>query len=383
MRFEFSVLAAAVGLLFGASAVQAQSSLTFRGSSLSPIPLDVSQPLTVGDDGSIQATCLFQTGTTICQGVSPPQSQQVPVTTMSVTGLTQDPQGRYEVTAGQQISVTRAVTNSPDVCIASATPVSGASGWLNVFAPAASSTANVQFSGSGEVTIGLRCYNQAGAAANPTQLRFMVTASVGANPDLCELPADPLIRPQGFTRYVLSWNDLFRVGPFPSAPGYLNPVGSYTITRSFPGASAAAMYITVPIVPEAGKTYALNHSTAQWVQAAGYPGDPSRAGGSFVSVSPCAGDLRAQVGASPDQLLRSCRSAGPLYEDVFRFTTSASAPSSVCKLVPGQTYWLNFMMNNPATLVNASTGAINLTQTACDHGTSCETLIQVSVLNTP
>lgn len=190
--------------------------------------------------------------------------------TLSVTGLTQDSQGRFEVNAGQQVAVTRAITNSADVCIASATPASGASGWLNVFAPAASSVANVQFSGSGEVTLGLRCYNQAGAAPTATQLRFVVAAAVGVNPDLCELPPDPLIRPQGFTRYVLTWNDLFRVGPFPNAPGYLNPVGSYTIGRSFPGASAAAMYITVPIVPEPGKTYVFNHATAQAVAAAGY-----------------------------------------------------------------------------------------------------------------
>lgn len=383
MSFKFSVLAASIGLLFGATAVQAQSSLTFRGSSLSPIPLDVSQPVTVGDDGSVQASCLFQTGTTVCQGVSPPVSQQVPAVTLSVTGLTQDAQGRYEVNAGQQVAVTRAVTNAADVCIASSAPASGATGWLNLFAPAASSSANVQFSGSGEVTLGLRCYNQAGAAPTPTQLRFIVAAAVGANPDLCELPADPLIRPQGFERYVRSWNDLFRVGPFPSAPGYLQPVGSYTITRSFPGVSSAAMYITVPIVPEAGKTYNFNHSTAQAVEAAGYFGDPTRAGGNFMSVSPCAGDVRAQVGGSPDQLLRVCRSEGLLYENVFRFTTSNSASSSICKLVPGQTYWLNFMMNNPATLVNAA-GEINLTQTACDAGRqNCETLIQVTVLNTP
>lgn len=382
MSFKFSVLATSVGLLFGATAVQAQSSLTFRGSSLSPIPLDVSQPVTVADDGSVQATCLFQTGTTVCQGVSPPVNQQVPAVTLSVTGLTQDSQGRFEVNAGQQVAVTRAITNSADVCIASATPASGASGWLNVFAPAASSVANVQFSGSGEVTLGLRCYNQAGAAPTATQLRFMVAAAVGANPDLCELPAHPLIRPQGFTRYVMSWNDLFRVGPFPNAPGYLNPVGSFTITRTFPGVSSAAMYITVPIVPEAGKTYVFNHSTAQAVVAAGYFGDPSRAGGNFTSVSPCAGDLRARVPGSSDPLLGVCRSA-LMYEDVFRFTTSASASSSICKLVPGQTYWLNFMMNNPATLVNATNGEINLTQTACDQGSNCETLIQVSVLNTP
>src|SRR5690606_32864455 len=103
----------------------------------------------------------------------PPVNQQVPVATLSVTGLTQDSEGRFEVNAGQQVAVTRAVTNAPDVCIATTTPVSGSTGWSNVFAPAASSVANVQFAGSGEVTLGLRCYNQAGAPPTPAQLRFM------------------------------------------------------------------------------------------------------------------------------------------------------------------------------------------------------------------
>lgn len=380
MSFKFSVLATSVGLLFGATAVQAQSSLTFRGSSLSPIPLDVSQPVTVADDGSVQASCLFQAGTTVCQGVSPPVNQQVPVATLSVTGLTQDSEGRFEVNAGQQVAVTRAVTNTPDVCIATTTPASGSTGWSNVFAPAASSVANVQFAGSGEVTLGLRCYNQAGAPPTPAQLRFMVAAAVGPNPDLCELPAHPLIRPAGFNRYVLSWNDIFRVGPFPNAPGFLNPVGSFSIGRQFPGAPAAAMYITVPIVPEVGKNYVLNNSTAQAVSAANYFGGPERAGSHFISVSPCAGDLRPADPASPDQLLRTCRSE-MLREGAFRFTTSTQASSSACKLVPGQTYWLNFMMNNPATLLNG--GQINLTQNACDQGTSCEHLIQVSVTDRP
>jgi len=380
MNLKISLLATSMAALFGVSAVQAQSSLTFRDSSLAPIPLDITQPLTFAGDGSIQATCLFQPGTTVCQGVVPSVSQQRPVVTLSVTGLTQDSQGRYEVNGGQQVAVTRSVTNAADVCIANTSPVAGASSWTNLFGPAASSTSTVQFAGSGEVTIGLRCYNQSGAAATSSQLRFMVTLAPGANPDLCELPADPLIRPQGFSRYVLTWNDLFRAGPFPNIVGYLNPVGSYTITRSFPGVSASAMYITVPIVPEANKIYKFNHSTAQAVAAANYFGGPNRAGGSFISISPCAGDVRPKSSGSQDQLLKVCRS-GLLYEDVFSFTTKDSAPSSICKLVPGQTYWLNFMMNDPATLVNSTTGAVNLTQTACDQGTSCETLIQVQILD--
>lgn len=384
MTLKFSALAASIGLLLGSGAVHAQSSLTFRGSTLSPIPLDVNQPLTVADDGSVQATCLFQVGTTVCQGVSLPQSQQVPTAALSVTGLTPDGQGRFQVNAGQSVPVARAITNTADVCIASVTSTTGgASGWSNLFAPAASTSANVQFTGSGDVTLGLRCYNQAGAPATASQIRFVVAAAIGPNPELCELPQHPLIRPQGFTRHVLSWNDLFRVGPFPAAPGYLQPVGSYSIGRTIPAVSSAAMYITVPIVPEAGKTYVFNHSTSQSVFAAGYPGGPFRAGGNFISVSPCAGDLRAHVQGSSDMLLSACRADQPLFEGSWRFTTSSSSNAPACRLVAGQTYWLNFMMIDPATLVNPTTGAIDLTRETCDQGDQCETLLQINVFNQP
>lgn len=382
MTLKFSALAASIGLLLGPGAVHAQSSLTFRGSTLSPIPLDVNQPLTVADDGSVQATCLFQVGTTVCQGVSPPQSQQVPTVALNATGLTPDGQGRFQVNAGQSVPVARVITNTADVCIASVTSTTGgASGWSNLFAPAATTSANVQFTGSGDVTLGLRCYNQAGAPATASQIRFIVAAAIGPNPDLCELPQHPLIRPQGFTRHVLSWNDLFRLGPFPAAPGFLMPVGSFTITRTIPAVSSAAMYITVPIVPEAGKTYIFNHGTAQ--ANAQYPGGPFRAGGNFMSISPCAGDLRAHVPGSPDMLLSACRADAPIFETSWRFTTSTSSSAPACRLVAGRTYWLNFMMIDPATLVNPATGAIDLTQETCDQGDQCETMIQVVINNQP
>ncbi len=367
MNSHFSVLASVACLLMGSTAAMAQSSLTFRGSSLSPIPLDVTQPLTIGDDGSVQASCLFQAGTTVCQGVSPPVSQQIPTVALSVSGLTQDGQGRYELTAGTQFAISRTITNTADVCVASSSVAATTVGWDSVFAPAATSSATVRLTSAGEYTLGLRCYNLAGAAATPTQLRFVVAAPNGPNPDSCTLPADPSIQPANFTRYVRSWNQVFQVGDFPNAPGYLVPIGSFTVNNSLPGPSSAGMYISVPFTPQANRTYTLRFYPAQAIFAAGYNGDQTRRGTSFVSASRCAGDLRAPDIGSSDPDLRLCRSMvnnGP-----FVFTTTGNA--GVCQLQAGQTYWLNFMMVNP-------TGGLSNTTHTCLFTDRCESLLQFS-----
>lgn len=367
MNSHFSVLASAVCLLMGSTAAMAQSSLTFRGSSLSPIPLDVSQPLTIGDDGSVQASCLFQAGTTVCQGVSPPVSQQIPTVALSVSGLTQDTQGRYELTAGTQFSISRTITNTADVCVASSSVPATTVGWDSVFAPAASGSATVRLTSAGEYTLGLRCYNLAGAAATPTQLRFVVAAPIGPNPESCTLPADPSIQPANLTRYVRTWNQVFQIGDFPNAPGYLVPMGSFLANNSLSGPPSASMYVSVPFTPQANRTYTLRFYPAQAIFAAGYNGDQSRRGTSFVSVSPCAGDLRAPDSASPNPDLSLCRTM--VLNGAFVFTTTAAA--GTCRLQAGETYWLNFMMINPAG------GLSNPTHT-CVFTDRCESLLQFS-----
>jgi hypothetical protein len=367
MNSHFSVLASAACLLMGSTAAMAQSSLTFRGSSLSPIPLDVTQPLTIGDDGSVQASCLFQAGTTVCQGVSPPVSQQIPTVALSVSGLTQDGQGRYELTAGTQFAISRTITNTADVCVATSSVSATTVGWDSVFAPAATSSATVRLTSAGEYTLGLRCYNLAGAAATPTQLRFVVAAPVGPNPDSCTLPADPSIQPANFTRYVRTWNQVFQVGDFPNAPGYLVPMGSFLVNNSLPGPASAGMYISVPFTPQANRTYTLRFYPAQAIFAAGYNGDQTRRGTSFVSASRCAGDLRAPDVGSSDPDLRLCRSM--VNNGQFVFTTTSNA--GLCQLQAGQTYWLNFMMVNPI-------GGLSNTTNTCVFIDRCESLLQFS-----
>lgn len=363
-------------LIVASGPAAAQSSIVFRNTSpLTTIPLEPAEPVVFSaDQNNLVASCLLQTGTTVCQGVGQQTNAQVPAITLSPTGLNTDPSGRYLVDSGVQFPVRRQVTNSPHVCVATSTPATGVVGWDNAFTPGADTSVNVRLSGSGEVTLRYRCYNEAGAAPTATSLVFLINAPVGPNPDACSLPSNPNINPAGFIRHVLSWNDLFGTGPF---PGYTtrSPVGSYTIGRSLPGPLAAGMFITVPITVEANRTYTLRHYPAQYVGSAPpgfapgswYPGDTSREGAAFVSISPCAGDLRPYSPSPSDPWLRRCRTSTPILEGPFQFTTGASP--FLCELQAGQTYWLTYAMVDPD-------GGLTTTEDTCRFGRSCETTIE-------
>jgi hypothetical protein len=381
MLNKYALLASSSLILFMPLTVSAQSSISFRGTAPAlTIPLNPDESVEFSaETGNLEASCLFQTGTTVCQGVGAIGSGQAPTVVLGVTGLQQDGQGRWLVAAGVPATVTRTITNSADVCIASTvTGPAAATGWDNLFAPAATSTANsVRFPSAGEYQIGLRCYNGAGAAATPTTLTFLVQAPVGPNPDSCSLPPHANINPTGFTRHVLTWNDLFGTGAF---PGYTtrSPIGSFTIGRTLGGPLSAGMYITVPVTVAANTEYTLRHYPAQWVGTAPpgvspgtwYPGDPNRAGAAFVSISPCAGDLRPWTSVTSDPILSRCRTDFPVTEGPFAFTTKANA-GALCQLTAGQTYWLTYAMVNP-------NDGLTTTENTCAHGERCETTVEFS-----
>lgn len=375
MKLSMKPLSLAILFVAVSGQSYAQSSITFRNSvPLTTVPLDVSQPVEFSaTNNNLTASCVLQANTTVCQGVGQQTNTQAPAVTLSVTDLSTDTEGRYLVNSGVQFPVRRQVTNSPHVCVASSTATSGVTGWDNAFNPAADTSVNVRLSGTGEVTLRYRCYNEAGAAANPTSLRFFINAPVGPNPDACSLPNNPLINPAGFSRHVLTWNDVFGTGAF---PGYSvrSPIGSFTVGRTLQGPASAGMFITIPFTPEVNRTYTLRHYPAQFVIGAPpgqtpmtwYPGDTSREGSAFVSISPCAGDLRAWASGS-DPWLNRCRVSSPIKEAPFTFTTGNA--SHLCQLQAGQTYWLTYAMADP-------TGGLTTTEHTCDYGARCETTVE-------
>jgi hypothetical protein len=155
---------------------------------------------------------------------------------------------------------------------------------------------------------------------------------------------DPLIMPAG--RRVEDWSftaafaapDGYPLAYYPNSVDYFVPVGArregITSIRIDPDA--------VPIQ----RTVALTWTRVQPLPIDGYP-TPLPATGMYFSLSRCRGDVRPAVpGAAGDAPLGvSCRgftSEGTLY-----YSTGAGSVD-VCKLPPGEPYWINVMPADPA-----------------------------------
>lgn len=322
------------------------STLTFQGSSHPPIPLNTSQPVQVQADGNVLATCLFQTqNPTLCQGIGTGNPIGAPVVALSTSlSLVSGSPDTYQGVAGQSFTVTRTLTGgAADVCLTSATNLSQTNGWSSVGNTSGESTVTINVEGA--FTLGLRCYNAGGASAQPVELKFQMSAPVGPNPLACSLRdqgiTDPLLQPANFTRYVRTWPQVFNGFVFPSTPSTAMPVGSYSVTLN-QGTSppSAGMYLAIPVT--LGARSRLNILTT--LPTGGFPSTYvlPRAGSVFVSLSPCAGDLRPQSASAPDVYARHCR--GQLTESTINFFTLSG---SGCSVPPGD-YWLNIMHANPA-----------------------------------
>jgi hypothetical protein len=152
----------------------------------------------------------------------------------------------------------------------------------------------------------------------------------------------PLIRPAGFTEHVRTWPQVFNGFEFPRTPSYAMPVGSFTVTGN-PDTSppSAGMYLAIPVTLAANHRLRFTTTLPGGTSRVGY--NVSRKGNVFVSLSPCAGDLRPQDGAAADIFARSCR--GILAENAITFSTKPGVGS--CS-VPAGDYWINIMHAIPS-----------------------------------
>jgi len=353
-------LAATIAAALPTPAAAQAWTLSFAGGGQADIPLESGSLLLLQPDGRFTGRCVLSGGQ--CSGVSaPPPSGQLPTATLA---------GAATATTSAALQLSRTVTGAPELCVASAAPSAGVTGWNGAVGPA-SGTSSVSFTSNGTYALSMRCYNANGASS--TAMHTVNVGGGGTTPPGCSLPPDPMIAPAGFTRYTMSWAQVFGHPNYPDF-NVASPIGSYTVHRSVPGPSSTAMYITIPIVPLPNQLVTLRHYTAQYVfgappghQAPWYGGDQSRAGLAFVSLSPCAGDVRAPNPSSPDQWLSKCRSSG-IGEGPFLFAAGGTS-SSVCRVNAGQTYWLTYMMADPANNPEFTN--------SCFFQSACETIVHV------
>lgn len=271
-------------------------------------------------------------------------------------------------TVNTPVTATLSSSGSPAACVGTASPAVGVTGWVGLALPA-SGTRSVTFNAPGAYTLGYQCFNAAGSSAVAQKA---VTASGGGgttDPYACVIDGVTisgttrptgyeLIRPvSGWRMHDMTWESQFNGRPFGTATSYLAPIGSFSVDED----PAAGMYITIPFTPTAGRIYNIGWQSAQSIPDAGYY-TPRLANVVHVSVSPCAGDLRARVSTSTNQWLKACKKSGGAQGSL----TFADVEGAACRLQAGQKYWLTILMADP------SDGLSNTENSCAQSRTQCE-----------
>ena len=335
-------LAATIAAALPTPAAAQAWTLSFAGGGQADIPLESGSLLLLQPDGRFTGRCVLSGGQ--CSGVSaPPPSGQLPTATLA---------GAATATTSAALQLSRTVTGAPELCVASAAPSAGVTGWNGAVGPA-SGTSSVSFTSNGTYALSMRCYNANGASS--TAMHTVNVGGGGTTPPGCSLPPDPNIRPAGLTEYAMTWNQVFE-REYPSAPGYLIPLGSFTPQRSMDGPLSAKMYLSISFVARAGVRGNIAFSGSQPIAAVGYT--DYRIGNGFVTISPCAGDFRPPDPLSPDLFVRNCRIVVQAESSLF-FGNSPTPSSAYCQLTPGQTYYLNVVMAPPGSLNGFTNSCLN------------------------
>lgn len=326
------------------------------------IPLKANSSVQIDSAGNLLAECALNSNSQ-CAALSSGTNPNVPVATLTRTDADSD------VRTGESIRLAWSST-SAEVCKASSTgPAS--TGWNGVRIASDSGGQLVTVSAVGSYTFSLVCYNAAGASVASTQVVAVTAAETGGGEgegENCDIESeDPNFVPSNFQKVEKQWVQVF------SAPDG-SPQAIYPGGVSFPTPAQVqkGTYVTIPFVPAAGQSVNMFWDQVQPRAQDGYA-NVRPAEGMFVGISPCAGDVRMWSPGNADHFLRpGCRKFEGTASLVW--TTLSIYPQSddtLCKLIPGQTYYLHLMPANPQgglqTGEHSCTDAPN-SATGCDVG---------------
>lgn len=197
----------------------------------------------------------------------------------------------------------------------------------------------VVLSVAGEYELTLRCFQ---GSLPP------VVASVSIVPieRACMNSTDSGAAGFGFTRMEVPWEQIFAESPSGYPDG--GPISAPVFMRRM-------TYVTVPFIAPSNMTVNLTFELADHPVPEFDYLSPNPATSTFVSISPCPGDLRRESAGAFDPFERpACRrfAAGA----TILHSTQPSPGPNVCVLVAGATYYLNLAPVNPA-IPSASTCA--------------------------
>jgi hypothetical protein len=294
------------------------------------IPLASGSSVQIDVNGNLLAQCALTNGTCTQLSNGGPQPGTPTASLARNDGLT-------TVTNGQAIRLTWDSTNS-QLCLASSSGPAGATTFAGPRGTSNASGESVTLSTVGSYTFGLKCYNDAGASQNQaTAVTVTQSETPPPPPSGCDITSsDPAFQPAGFAAVTKEWSVAFKspnpnittTPVYPTSPGTPVPIGS-----------SKNAYTAIRFVALANMTVDMTWDTAQ--ASTGYS-MPRPADSMFISISPCAGDLRAPDAASGDPWLQpGCRKVAGAASMYYTTRTNYVSNDFLCRIEAGQTYFIN------------------------------------------
>lgn len=354
---------ALLSLMLSALAGQAVAqnvTIDFTNANMDPIPLLNGTSVGIDGEGNLTAQCVLGAGTDVCQGLNTEEPQgPVPIVSLTRTN------GSGVINTNSPLALSWTVQQGAEICLATSSPT--VNGWNSAVVAATGGTANITMSSAGTFALSLKCYNAHGASTVSTvNVTVEGQGPVNTIPE-CTVPGlseTGRVQPVGFTGTLMQWPAIFYSQQFPNMPSFLVPTGSWSLRNLFDsgnrGPNMNARYITIPFTPQPSSNYKISWLGAQAVHAAGYT-TTRGADSVFVSISPCAGDLRGKS-LSGGTELSACR--GQVRSGAVYFGTTSG---SQCPLVAGQPYFVNI-----AFVDTTGTAPLSTTTTTCASGNRCE-----------
>ena len=354
-----AALGAVTLLLGGVAQAQVASpkiTISNAGEDGTQIPLDPASTVQIDAAGDLTVSCALDVngkcpnlglggGST---GTNPPTATLTP----SVTTIEQ----------GQPLQLSW-TSNGADVCYSSGP--AGASGWTSVIRNPAG---NVSLSSlaQGAYAFALRCYSEGGQVTVQTAPVTVTEPTTPPAADYCAeyydgtpaMPTGAQFNAHGFSKFEKSFTEIFGV-----APG-----GTYTSHIHFPGTHlnpVQTRYLAVPFVMTAASGED-SQMQLTWIDG----GSLGPAGAILLTVSPCPGDFRPNVGITNpnDAYLGSiCRITQPA--SLHGGVTITSDPSlSGCPAPVGKKMYLNVALYNMYSTSTPTTTTCNSGSTYCGVG---------------
>lgn len=166
---------------------------------------------------------------------------------------------------------------------------------------------------------------------------------------------DPLIAPVGLSRISKTWVQAW------SAPnGTAIAVYPNSISSPVPIGSEKGKYTAISFVPTADLDVQITWDQAQAQRVIGYPRARPTSIGMFIGISPCPGDLRPSSPGRRDPFESAACRLFDTQGGLSYSTRQTANPSAQCKLVAGETYYINVAP------IDTSDG-LNLPENSCGN----------------